>query len=260
VNTKEEVKKELMKLYEMGSKILADEETVNNRKSLKGAAQKNIDVSNIPEIQSAYNNWYTGVLPSIKLLVRERYDDFVSYYKKAKQKKEHYNTSDYTISDYLNNDKESLRWNMDFDEFNTFSVKFKNQLAILNACIENSDSLLFNIEHILQYEMYVSELDAARDLLKNGFIRPAGALAGVVLERHLKELCKKHEIKLAKDKPTMANYNESLKDSKAIDLILWRNIQCLGDIRNLCDHPKERGPRADEVEKLIAETEKIIAI
>jgi uncharacterized protein (UPF0332 family) len=146
-----------------------------------------------------------------------------------------------------------------FDEFNTFSIKFQNQLAILNACIENIDTILFNIENVLQYNMYKSELEAASDLLKNGFIRPAGALAGVVLERYLKELCVKHEINLKKKKPAMADYYESLKAAGIIDPILWRKIQNLTDIRNYCDHAKERDPTKDEVGDLISEVEKIIA-
>jgi hypothetical protein len=132
-------------------------------------------------------------------------------------------------------------------------------LAILNACIENIDTILFDIENVLQYNMYKSELEAATDLLKNGFIRPAGALAGVVLERYLQELCVKHEINLKKKKPAMADYYESLRAAGIIDPILWRKIQNLADIRNYCDHAKEREPRKDEVGDLISGVERIIA-
>lgn len=261
MNTKDEIKKELKKLYEFGLGILSDEtiRNTNNEKNSKRTTLKNVVVSTIPEIQSTYNQWYTAVLPLIKLLVRERYNDFIDYFKLVKRKENYYNTFEYTISDYLNNDREILKAIDNFDEFNTFSIKFKNQLAILNACIENIDNILFDIENVLQYNMYKSELEAAKGLLKKGFIRPAGALAGVVLERYLKEICLKHEIKLNKNKRTMAGYNEALKASNIIDQVFWRNIQRLGDIRNCCDHPAECDPQKEEVESLISETENIIA-
>ena len=38
----------------------------------------------------------------------------------------------------------------------------------------------------------------------------------------------------------------------------WKNIQYLGDLRNLCDHSKDREPTNDDVEELINGTSKII--
>jgi hypothetical protein len=263
MNTKGEFKKELINLYNDGLSLLK-QETIRNdirkqnetRKKKKNTGNNN----NSPSIQVSYNKWYTVALPLIKLLAQERYNDFTSFYKLAKRKSNYYSTFEYTISDYLNNDREALKIGLDnFDEFDTFSIKFQNQLSILNACIENIDTLLFDIENILQYNMYKSELETATGLLKNDFVRPAGALAGVVLERCLKEICIKHETKLSRKKPTIADYNEALKTAGVIDQILWREVQYLGDIRNYCDHPLEREPRKDEVEYLISETAKIIA-
>jgi uncharacterized protein (UPF0332 family) len=261
MNTRGEFKKELIKLYNDGLGLLEQETIRDNirkqNKSKKGRG--NTGNNNFPSIQVSYNKWYTAALPLIKLLAQGRYDDFISFYKLTKRKTNYYSILEYTISDYLNNDRQLLKFDMDnFDEFDVFSIKFQNQLAILNACIENIDTLLFNIENVLQYNMYKSELEAATDLLKNGFLRSSGALAGVALERHLKGICSNHEIKFKKRKPTMADYNDDLKSSGLIDPILWRNIQHLGDIRNYCDHPKEREPRTDEVEHLISETGKII--
>jgi hypothetical protein len=265
MNTKEEFKKQLIKLYDDGQKLL-EQETIRDNKRKEGETKKRRMIVNkhddFPSIQISYNKWYTVALPLIKLLARDRYDDFISYYKIAKRKPGYYTTIDYTISDYLNNDKSNFMikladWD-NFNEFEVFSVKFQNQLAILNACIENIDSILFDIENVLQYNMYKSELEAAADLLRTGFIRPAGTLAGVVLERYLKEACIKYEIKLSKKKPTMADYNDTLKDNGKIDQATWRKIQFLGDIRNYCAHSKEREPRKDEVEDLISGVEKII--
>ncbi len=42
------------------------------------------------------------------------------------------------------------------------------------------------------------------------------------------------------------------------DIVNWRFIQHLGDIRNLCDYNKDREPTKEEVEELINGTEKVI--
>jgi hypothetical protein len=262
MDTKDEFKDELIKLYNDGLNLLKQETIRDSIKKQNGTRKKKEitgDNDNFPSIQVSYNKWYTVALPLIRRLAQERYDDFVGFYKLIKKTSNHYSTLEYTISDYLNNDKETLNFRLDnFDEFDIFSIKFKNQLAILNACIENIDTLLFNFVSVLQYNMYKSELESATDLLKNDLVRPAGALAGVVLERYLKEICSKYKIKLNKKNPTMAVYNEALKAHGMIDTVLWREVQYLGDIRNCCDHPMEREPRKDEVEYLISETEKII--
>jgi hypothetical protein len=36
--------------------------------------------------------------------------------------------------------------------------------------------------------------------------------------------------------------------ARIIDQILWCGVHYLSDIKNSCDHPKEREPRKDEVE------------
>ncbi len=48
-----------------------------------------------------------------------------------------------------------------------------------------------------------------------------------------------------------------LKKDGIIDTPLWRQIQRLGDIRNLCDHNKEREPTREDVQELIDGVEKI---
>lgn len=42
-----------------------------------------------------------------------------------------------------------------------------------------------------------------------------------------------------------------------IEVSIWRSIQRLGDIRNLCGHNKDREPLKDEVEELIYGTDKL---
>jgi hypothetical protein len=51
--------------------------------------------------------------------------------------------------------------------------------------------------------------------------------------------------------------NEELKSHAAYDVPMWRLIQRLADIRNLCGHSKDREPTRSEVDDLIAGVEKV---
>ena len=51
--------------------------------------------------------------------------------------------------------------------------------------------------------------------------------------------------------------NDALKEGGVIDIPQWRFIQRLGDLRNLCDHNKDREPTKDEVAELIDGVDKL---
>jgi len=135
---------------------------------------------------------------------------------------------------------------------------FRQQLAILESVKARFDSSLFDIRQLVQADLFDSELEVARELNKNKFTRAAGALAGVVLERHLGEVCDSHNIKVIKKNPSISDFNDALKKSDVIDIVRWRFIQHLGDIRNLCDHDKNVEPTLEQVDDLILGTMKIL--
>lgn len=83
-------------------------------------------------------------------------------------------------------------------------------------------------------------------------IRGAGAVAGVVLEGHLQRVATNHQISISKKAPTISDLNDPLKSAGVYDIPTWRKVQHLADIRNLCDHKKEREPTKNEVEELIS--------
>ncbi len=98
---------------------------------------------------------------------------------------------------------------------------------------------------------------AAEELAKKKFARASGAIAGVVLEKHLAQICENHQVKNSKKHPTISDLNELLKGADVIDVPQWRFIQHLTDIRNLCDHNKARDPTSDQVSDLLAGVRKL---
>ena len=91
---------------------------------------------------------------------------------------------------------------------------------------------------------------------KKGFVRGAGAIAGVVLEGHLATVCANHQIAVGKN-ATISKLNDALKSADVIDQATWRFIQHLGDLRNLCDHKRGPDPAIEQMQELIAGTRKL---
>jgi hypothetical protein len=113
------------------------------------------------------------------------------------------------------------------------------------------------MRQLVQADLFDTELDSARELTKHGFRRGAGAIAGVVLEKHLAQVVSNHKIKISKQHPTISDLNDSLKAANILDVPTWRGIQRLGDLRNICDHNKQAEPTVTDVGELIDGVDKI---
>lgn len=198
-----------------------------------------------------YEKWYSASVRLIKRILPEREKDFVVLYRDDKRKEIKW--QNYTISDALQGKTTATH---SFHPGNA-AYSMLQQVGMLKACLDSFDKKIYDIQVILQADIFDSEIDSAKHLLKMGFLRAAGAICGVVIENHLSTVCVSRNITIKKKSPSIADYNDSLKDV-AYDTIEWRRIQRLGDLRNLCDHKKDREPTKDEVEELISGTERLI--
>ena len=202
----------------------------------------------LPNFESAYQKWFAQARAVVKQLLPDHLDDFVSMYERPKSRKQ-LNWDNYVIADYL----QGLASTLPNGPTKTAAIpQMTQQLRILQACEGRFASALFDIKQLVQADLFDSELDVARELAKHKFIRPAGVVAGVVLEKHLSQVCSNHGIQLPKKMPSISDYNNALRENGTIEIPQWRSIQHLGDLRNLCGHSKEREPTADEVGELIA--------
>lgn len=204
-----------------------------------------------------YEKWYSESYEVIKTILPDRLQDFVSYYKKEKRKSITYDT--YTMSDYIIG-LQVTRGYLQEPVVDTSAAitKLEAQKNILESCKSRFESTLFDLMKSVQADLFDNELDAAKVLNNNGFARAAGAMAGVVLERHLSAVCNQHNLKFTKKNLTINDFNESLKSNSIIDIPTWRNIQFLSDIRNMCDHNKKDKPKKEQIIDLIEGVNKII--
>jgi hypothetical protein len=207
------------------------------------------------DFKSNYEIWYSEAYAVIKQLLPYRLEDFKSYYKAQKRKEVDFLT--YCVHDaYIG----LVTSRGGQEKCNPYAAvpKLQGQVKILESILHKYDSLLFDISHIVQYQLFDSELESARELNNKGFYRGAGAVAGVVLEKHLSKICGEHSLEINKKHPCINDYNELLKQNGIIEIKDWRFIQHLADIRNLCDHNKDREPKLEDISSLIEGTEKVI--
>lgn len=231
----EKYKKDIDNLIEQGHKMLSYLESYDG----------------LINFSKDYEIWYSEALALVKVLLSHRLEDFKKYYENRKSN---------SIRDYITSTPSFIDDNIDgFTPRKVDQVKslFRNQLAIIESIKKRFESSLFDIKQLVQADLFDSEIDVARELLKNGFVRAAGAVAGVVVEKHLKQVCINHNVKVKKRNPHISDYNDTLKNNGVIDTPNWRFIQRLGDIRNLCVHKKDREPTKEEVEELIKGVERI---
>lgn len=212
------------------------------------ADKKFVEENSDATFSDKYQMWYSEAYTLISQILPMRIVDFETYYKKPK------GVSGLSLSKYLID-----TGRFDFGSTAEIYLKlYQQQYLILKAVANRFESSLYDIKQLLQADVFDSEIDSAKELCKKGFYRAAGAICGVVIEKHLSEVCTQHQIKVTKKNPTINDYNELLKTNNIVDIATWRNIQRLADIRNMCDHHKDVEPTKDNIEELIAGTDKIL--
>jgi len=193
------------------------------------------------EFKLYYQDWYSSCCALLERNYdKERTSEFKSEYEK--------NIKTIISANYITIDTEY-----------TFIDSFEHQASILNALPLYLEHRLSDIELTVASILMDDELLEAEYLLKKGFIRAAGALAGVVLERHLKMMCDKNEPKLKYPKnASISKLNDILKSNNLLEISDWQKILYLGAIRNKCDHDKKVEPKKEEVADLISKVKELI--
>ena len=214
----------------------------------------------LPNFDSEYQKWYSESLALITQLLPERTEDFSGFYKKPKTTRKDITYENYVIEDALVNLVAIRRAGGEeiIADKKSAICKFKQQLSILKSVEKRFESSLFDIKQLTQADLFDSELETAEELNKKGYTRAAGAVAGVVLESHLLQVCENHKITIRKKNPTINDLAQLLKENGVIETPNWRKIQHLADLRNLCDHKKETDPTSEQIDELIEGVSRVI--
>jgi hypothetical protein len=209
-------------------------------------------IKKLPRFTSGYQRWYSEAKAVVRQLIPDRLSDFVRHYERQPNRKI-MQWDNYTIEDYLQNLSRS-----DVVTMIAGISRMEQQLNILKSAHGRFKSSLFDIRQLVAADLFDSEIEAARAFVKNKFLRAAGAVAGVVLEKHLAQVCENHAIKVTKKNPTIGDFNDLLKNADVIDTPRWRANQHLADIRNLCDHNKAKEPTEEQAQDLVDGVAKVL--
>lgn len=226
-------KRDLERLTELGREIARK---LAERDEGEGIAE---------ELITEYQQWYTEASRVMKQVLPDRFDEFTKAYGQYFV---------YRLSDYPDSE------DYDVHSFSSDLRVVKQYIKVQNDLLRSAQlvfaSSLVDIAAVVQADLFDSELDAARELLGKRFLRAAGVIAGVVLERHLAQVAASHNLTIRKQNPTIGDFNELLKKERVVDVPAWRQIQRLGDLRNLCAHDREREPTEEEVDEIIEGADK----
>jgi len=195
-----------------------------------------------------YQDWYTDALPLVRLLLADRIKEFQDVYKLEKHPAA-MTVHNYRLADYLAGNT----WTED-DNHAMALLLFQNQLAIFRSIANRLDSVIEDVTSELRREVFDSDIEAAKKLLKGNHLRAAGAVCGVVLEKHLAVVCKARGVLLQKKDPTIGEYAAALKTAQIVSLQMFKKIDTIGTLRNLCCHHKGSEPTVAEVQDLITGT------
>jgi hypothetical protein len=210
----ESLKKELADLVWKGELLyyaMADSVGRLSEENKKDLENHNIK---LPNFEREYDTWYSEALKVVEQVLPERYDDFVKQYKNDKRKEIDFLT--YGIYDYQLG-LQTKRYGDVVADREAALPKMQLQNSILKSAEKRFDSSLFDLQEVLQADLFDSELVAARELARNGFVRGGGAVAGVVLEKHLGHICGNHGFKSRKSHPSISVFNQLLKEDGVID-------------------------------------------
>ena len=214
-------------------------------------------LKSLPSFKDDYQAWYSEAIAVVRQILPDRLDDFKRHYEKPKSRKD-ITFENYHIEDYLQGLRVTRFGSEVVVDSSAAIPRFKQQLAILTATTKRFDSSLFEIRQLVQADLFDSEVEAARELLRQKFARAAGAIVGVLLEKHLAQVCEDHSVAVTKKHPTIADLNDLLKNAAVVEMAQWRFIQHLGDLRNLCDHNKKTEPSETQVADLIDGVAKVM--
>lgn len=201
--------------------------------------------------ESEYQAWYSKSCIIIKRFLPDRIDEFIDQYLPQRNRKI-FNASTYTISDaicgYSNSSVKPI----------SSHSKLMIQFEILKSVDSLINSKINDIVEMLEFNVFEKEIESARKLHKNKYYRAAGAICGVILEKHLLNLLNKNNLKNSKKDPSINDLNQLLYNENIFDSTKYKFLIYLGDIRNKCDHNKTNDPTKEEVMELIEGTEKVI--
>jgi len=211
------------------------------------------------KFSECYLSWFFTVSNCIKYLYPEKHNEFINCYYNKSITDQRISTN-YKISNYLNNEQLSkistINYYNEYKRINVVYNCFNFQKLIIKAIIDNFNSVSFNYEKETYMSFQEENIDSAQELFDNNFLRAAGALCGVIIEKHLKTKLLPFDENAFQ--LSLSPLNDKCKLNNLYSEIERKRISHMAGIRNLCDHKKPIDPTKQQIQTLIDETKWVI--
>jgi hypothetical protein len=112
---------------------------------------------------------------------------------------------------------------------------------------------LTSLKHLIQADVFDSELEQAKELLTNGYKVAAAVI--VVLETTLRDLCTREGLPHSK----LDKMNAALAKAGIYNKLQQKRITALADIRNSAAHGKPEEFSDEDVTNMIRDVEQFLA-
>lgn len=198
-----------------------------------------------------YHTWYSGAIALVEANMPSRALELRSLHEGRGTSRD----SALPMIKMLDSDR------MTFEDQIEMATRIRQMRSVVASIPAYMEARLQDVELAVAQAYVSDELTEAELLLKSGFVRAAGAVAGVILERHLKLLCDRHQPVIKYGKTVgISQLNDKLRQADLYDVPQWRKVQWMGDVRNRCDHASSTDPRKDDVKDLIQEVRKFVSL
>ncbi len=128
--------------------------------------------------------------------------------------------------------------------------------AVFLAAKEDFEGgFLSSVRHLVQAEVFSTELEQARELLTAGYKVPAAVICGVVLETNLRSLCGAHDLAVGK----LDKMNADLAKAGQYNSLVQKRITALAAIRNSAAHGNSSDFNEKDMQSMIEEVERLVA-
>jgi hypothetical protein len=132
----------------------------------------------------------------------------------------------------------------------------KRQAAIFHAAKEDFEGGHMNsLKNLVSADLFDSQLDQARELLKSGYAVAAAVIAGIVLETTIQRLCDDNGIPRA----NLSKMNEGLAKAEVYSKLDQKKITAWAAVRNSAAHGGDDQFQATDVPLMIEGVEGFVS-
>ncbi|SEO74863.1 hypothetical protein SAMN05216388_101826 [Halorientalis persicus] len=194
------------------------------------------------DLKRQYESWYTRSENLVAEYLPGRLDEF----EEARSE----------IKEYFDLDKPSAGRGWE-NAFNGFVDLFDEQRHILNSVPGRIESATLEAWQQISRRVEKEEIQQARELFDEDFVRSSGVVAAVALERHLLTLCENsEEVEEYEPNHGISRLAQTLHEADVIEKTTWNDLKALASIRETCAHAEE--PKKPAVRRLINDSEDFI--